>query len=204
MQPKTIAVMSAGLVTAMMMLPQAVSALGGQEGMRKADGPQPMTPLTQPPLERVVRGPKSGDLEIAPGFMPQPVITDPESTRDMCCVEQFGLKVRASSSFHVHGEGVPGNQVKVAVHLKNGGSSSLVGDMRATVGEDGLWRTGRVEVSSEDLKSPAFIELNVLQVFPATRVHEPDKEVAGQPVSLRYRIPRRRNGGAVGTSSTSP
>ena len=204
MHPKTITVISAGLAAAMMMLPQAASALGGQEGMRKADGPQAVTPLSPPRLERKIRGPRDGDLEIAPGFMPQPVITDPVFTSDMCCVEQFGSKVRASSSFHVHGEGVPGNLVKVAVHLENGGSRSLVGDMRATVGEDGLWRTGRVEVSSDDLKSPASIELNVSQVFPATRVHEPDKEVAGQPVSLTYRMPLSRNGGSVGTSTTSP
>lgn len=198
MQLRTIAIISVGLSAAIMMPLEAAQpalAAAAQQRVHEIDRPPPTT-VAKPPTQVVPRGPRR-DLEPVHGSVSRPVITEPAATTDMCCVSDMGWKMVASSEFDIRGEGVPGHQVKVNVTLDNGGSRSRVANKQATVGEDGIWQVRWIEVSTEDLKSGSFIEINALQVFPATRVREDDREVAALPVYLRYRVPSRRNGGAA-------
>ncbi|MGY1424456.1 hypothetical protein [Lysobacter sp. A289] len=197
MQPKTMAVISIGLSVAMMMPLHAAQQTQAEGPVMRAANPQ----LQQiQPVQKLQRAPRRGDLELVPGQLSRPVITDPTDTSNMCCAQNYGSSVWASSEFDIHGEGVPGHLIKVRVDLNNDGSSYRVANKWTTVGEDGLWKVRWIEVSTKKLKGGAFIEINADQIFPATEVRQPDGVAKAKPIRLEYRIPSRPAMGAASSS----
>ncbi len=144
------------------------------------------------------------DLQLAPGQFERPVITEPVSNSDTCCMSGrrwSGDNLKIETEFDVAGTGLPGHRIKVWAYFHNDGSKSLIKSSSATVGADGRWKARFFKLTSPDSAASAFIEITATQYFDPTRVREPEGEGHAVPVILKYRAPPSRpNGGAAAST----